>query len=128
MKTIEEILELNKKRTQGDWSCSDTNKVCNQVDSDMDAICTDQFCYAVEKRANADFIAASPDMVHHIEELQQECDDYKEALEFYARGKHYSHVAAKKIIPCPTKFELEINDRGEVAQQALNKYKGKDNE
>ena len=45
--------------TPGPWSLNAENAVCNQIDGEHHAICTDQFCYAPERDANARFIAAA---------------------------------------------------------------------
>ena len=68
----------------------------------------------------------------HIEELQQERDDYKEALSEYANPNNWSEEGlAGDALRVWVEFGSatpEAYNGYESAQQALNKYKGKDNE
>lgn len=77
---IEEVLRLDGERTQGDWR-GGFNGTCYQVDSEMDAVCTTQFCYAPESKQNAAFIALAPDMATLIRDQQKQIELLVEALE-----------------------------------------------
>ena len=106
--TLQEILELDKNRTQGKWAdvtvaaemgYSECIESSLEIDDGVLNRCQEA------SGADFDFIAAAPDMVRLLKEQQQQIADYKEALEV---------------------INKRDNDWGirMTAGNALNKYKG----
>ena len=66
--STEDLARLAKAITPGPWRRNLENTVCNQIDGDHHAICTDQFCYAPENQqdANAEAIALMPALIREV--------------------------------------------------------------
>ena len=66
--STEDLARLAKAITPGPWRRNLENTVCNQIDGDHHAICTDQFCYAPEDQqdANAEAIALMPALIREV--------------------------------------------------------------
>ena len=66
--TAEQAHALKARITPGPWQINPENGVCNQIDGEHHAVCTDQFCYAPESEqtANSRAISAVPDMLATI--------------------------------------------------------------
>ena len=66
--STEDLARLAKAITPGPWRRKLENTVCNQIDGDHHAICTDQFCYAPEDQqdANAEVILAIPALIREV--------------------------------------------------------------
>ena len=81
--STEDLARLAEAITPGPWRRNIENTVCNQIDGEHHAICTDQFCYAPEEQqdanaeANARLIAAAPDMHATILALCDELDELR---------------------------------------------------
>ena len=66
--STEDLARLAKAITPGPWRRNLENTVCNQIDGEHHAICTDQFCYAPEDQqdANAEAIALMPALIREV--------------------------------------------------------------
>ena len=66
--STEDLARLAKAVTPGPWRRNIENTVCNQIDGEHHAICTDQFCYAPEEQqdANAEAIALLPALIREV--------------------------------------------------------------
>ena len=66
--STEDLARLAKAITPGPWRRNLENTVCNQIDGEHHAICTDQFCYAPEDQqdANAEVILAIPALIREV--------------------------------------------------------------
>ena len=66
--STEDLARLAKAITPGPWRRNLENTVCNQIDGEHHAICTDQFCYAPEEQqdANAEAIALVPALIREV--------------------------------------------------------------
>ena len=66
--STEDLARLAKAITPGPWRRNLENTVCNQIDGEHHAICTDQFCYAPEDQqdANAEAIALVPALIREV--------------------------------------------------------------
>lgn len=64
----EAMARLAEAITPGPWRRNLENTVCNQIDGEHHAICTDQFCYAPEEQrdANAEAIALLPALIREV--------------------------------------------------------------
>lgn len=139
--TLEEILELDAKRTQGEWEC----RGCHQSDRQIFApngavagISHKPIRNYNEKIANRDFIAAAPAMVEllkeqdakikELEKMERVFHDskkmystwpdprvarYEEALKFYAEMSNHHPDSLNNQVS-----EIE-KDYGEIAREAL---------
>ena len=66
--STEDLARLANAITPGPWRRNIENTVCNQIDGEHHAICTDQFCYAPEDQqdANAEAIALMPALIREV--------------------------------------------------------------
>jgi hypothetical protein len=66
--STEDLARLAKAITPGPWRRNLENTVCNQIDGEHHAICTDQFCYAPEDQqdANAEAISLMPALIRDV--------------------------------------------------------------
>ena len=66
--STEDLARLAKAITPGPWRRNLENTVCNQIDGEHHAICTDQFCYAPEDQqdANAEAISLMPALIREV--------------------------------------------------------------
>ena len=66
--STEDLARLANAITPGPWRRNIENTLCNQIDGEHHAICTDQFCYAPEDQqdANAEAIALLPALIREV--------------------------------------------------------------
>ena len=66
--STEDLARLAETITPPPWRRNIENTVCNQIDGEHHAICTDQFCYAPEDQqdANAEAIALLPALIREV--------------------------------------------------------------
>ena len=77
--STEDLARLAKAITPGPWRRNLENTVCNQIDGEHHAICTDQFCYAPEEQhdANAEAIALLPALIREVLD-RREAEDWRD--------------------------------------------------
>lgn len=80
--STEDLARLAKAITPGPWRRNLENTVCNQIDGEHHAICTDQFCYAPEDQqdANVEAILLMPALIREVLDRREADERQRNAL------------------------------------------------
>lgn len=130
--TLQQIYELDEKRTQGEWNYNDGADPTKYITTIFNER-GDSFAYTCDGTEqqidDAAFIAAAPDMVRLLREQQKEIEGYREALEFYAERAWktkpiYFPETPERVDWSRAPIET---DKGQVARAALAQPDNKEN-